>query len=214
MILGIIIACEIGFWAVIVLGLIARYILKAKRLGLVLIALAPALDLVLLTTTAVHLRSGADAEWAHGLAAVYIGVSIAYGRRMVRWADIRFSHRFANGPAPQHLSGTDYTAACWKDVARTLLAAMISAIILFGLIWLVGNTAQTAALGHWYQILIAVCGIEVIWAVSYTIWPRPLKQDAAAAWHRRSFLPKHSQGNGAQPAVATARSDALCCGCG
>ena len=181
MILGIIIACEIGFWAVIVLGLIARYILNAKRLGLLLIALAPVIDLVLLITTAVHLRSGADAEWAHGLAAVYIGFSIAYGPGMVRWADIRFSHRFADGPAPTRLSGTDYTVAFWKDVARTLLAAAISALVLFGLIWLVGNAAQTAALEHWYLILMAICGIEVIWAVSYTIWPRPLKQNAAAA---------------------------------
>lgn len=75
--LGIIIAREIGFWAVIVLGLVARYIFQAKRLGLVLIALAPVIDLVLLITTAVHLRDGADAEWAHGLAAVYIGFSVA-----------------------------------------------------------------------------------------------------------------------------------------
>ena len=181
MILGIIIACEIGFWVVIVLGLVARYILKAKRLGLVLIALAPVIDLVLLTTTAVHLRSGADAEWAHGLAAVYIGFSIAYGPGMVRWADIRFSHRFADGPAPTRLSGTDYTVACWKDVARTLLAAALSALVLFGLIWLVGNATQTAALEHWYPILITICGIEAIWAVSYTIWPRALKQNTATA---------------------------------
>ena len=181
MILGIIIACEIGFWVVIVLGLVARYILKAKRLGLVLIALAPVIDLVLLTTTAVHLRSGADAEWAHGLAAVYIGFSIAHGAGMVRWADMRFSHRFAGGPAPTRLSGTDYTVACWKDVARTLLAAAISALVLFGLTWLVGNTTQTAALEYWYPILITICGIEAIWAVSYTIWPRALKQNTATA---------------------------------
>ena len=84
MILGIILACEIGFWAVIVLGLFARYILKAKRICLFLIVLAPVIDLVLLITTAVHLRAGADAEWAHGLAAVYIGFSIGYGHRMVR----------------------------------------------------------------------------------------------------------------------------------
>ena len=184
--MGIIIACEIGFWAVILLGLFARYILKVKRLGLLLIALAPVIDLVLLTTTAVHLRSGVDAEWAHGLAAVYIGLSIAYGPSMVRWADSRFSYRFANGPRPARLSGTEYTVACWKDVARTLLAATISALILFGLIWLVGDAVQTAALEYWYRILMTICGIEVIWAVSYTIWPRPLRQNTAAAWQRRS----------------------------
>ncbi|WP_369831220.1 hypothetical protein [Cryobacterium sp. Y50] len=133
-----------------------------------LIALAPVIDLVLLTTTAVHLHAGADAEWAHSLAVVYIGFSIVYGPRIVRWADIRFSHRFADGPAPTRLRGTDYTVACWKDVARTLLATTISALVLFSLIWLVGNAAQTAALERWYLILITICGIEVIWAVSCT----------------------------------------------
>ena len=181
MILAVIIACEVGFWVVLVLGLVARYILKTKRLGLVLIALAPVIDVVLLTTTSVHLRSGADAEWAHGLAAVYIGLSIAYGQRMVRWADIRFSRQFDNGPAPERLSGTAHTVECWKDAARTLLAATISAVILFGLIWLAGKTSQTATLEHWYPILLAICGIEVIWAVSYTIWPRSVKRDTAAA---------------------------------
>ncbi|WP_309616262.1 hypothetical protein [Salinibacterium sp.] len=176
MILGLIVACEIGFWAVIVLGLFARYILKARRLGLVLIALAPVIDLVLLTLTAVHLRSGADAEWAHGLAAVYIGFSIAYGHRMVRWADITFSRRFDHGPPLARLSGTDYTVACWKDVARTLLATVTSTLVLFGLIWLVGNPAETTALEQWYGILLVILGIEVVWAVSYTIWPRPLKK--------------------------------------
>ena len=69
--------------------------------------------------------------------------------------------------------------ACWKDVARTLLAAAISALVLFGLIWLVGNSAQMGALEYWYRILVVICGIEVIWAVTYTVWPRPLKNAAA-----------------------------------
>ena len=126
------------------------------------------------------ISSGADAEWAHGLAAVYIGFSIAYGHKMVRWADITFSHRFAHGPALARLSGTDYTVACWKDVARTLLASVISTLVLFGLIWLVGNPAKTIALEQWYGILMVIFGIEVVWAVSYTIWPRPLKQNTVA----------------------------------
>lgn len=180
-ILGIIIACEIGFWVVLVLGLICRYILKAKRLGLFLIALAPVIDLVLLITTALHLRSGADAEWAHGLAAVYIGLSITYGHRMIQWADVRFAHRFAGGPAPERLSGTEYTVKCWMDVGRTVLGAGISAAVLFGLIWLVGDPEQTAALENWYRILLVICCIDLLWAVSYTIWPREAKRIEPAA---------------------------------
>ena len=44
MTLGIVIACEIGFWAVIVVGLVVRYTLSAKRLGLLLIAVARSLN--------------------------------------------------------------------------------------------------------------------------------------------------------------------------
>ncbi|WP_174843096.1 hypothetical protein [Cryobacterium sp. TMS1-20-1] len=66
MTLGIIVVCEIGFWAVIVLGLFARYTLKSPRFGFALLSMAPVIDLVLLITTAVHLRSGAEAEWAIG----------------------------------------------------------------------------------------------------------------------------------------------------
>ncbi|MDI5788286.1 hypothetical protein PO124_07245 [Bacillus licheniformis] len=36
----------------------------------------------------------------HGIAAVYIGVSIAFGSRMIKWADERFAYRFAGGPKP------------------------------------------------------------------------------------------------------------------
>ena len=181
MILGIIVVCEIGFWAVIVLGLFARYILKLPRFGLALLSMAPVIDLVLLITTAVHLRSGAEAEWAHGLAAVYVGFSVAYGHQMIRWADIHFAHRFADGPAPIRLSGADYTLACWKDMARTLLAAAISALVLVGLVWLVGNATQTSELQGWYRILLLICGVELFWAVSYTIWPRPITQRSATA---------------------------------
>ena len=44
------------------------------------------------------LRGGGSANWSHGLAATYLGVSVAFGPRMVPWADQRFAHRFAGGP--------------------------------------------------------------------------------------------------------------------
>ena len=53
-----------------------------------------------LPATAIDLRGGADATGAHSLAALYLGFSIGYGHRMITWADTRFAHRFAGGPAP------------------------------------------------------------------------------------------------------------------
>jgi hypothetical protein len=172
MILVVIVACEIGFWVAIALGLVARYVLKRPRLGVVLLALAPAIDLVLLIATAAHLRTGVDATWEHGLAALYVGFSIAYGHRLIRWADIRFAHRFADGPAPVKLTGPDYTRACWHDVARTALAAGISSAILLALIWWVGDATRTESLQSWFGTLGIILALETIWAVSYSIWPR------------------------------------------
>lgn len=181
MIVVVIITCEIGFWVAIALGLVARYLLKRPRLGVVLLALAPAIDLVLLIATAAHLRTGVDATWQHGLAALYIGFSIAYGHRLIRWADIRFARRFADGPAPVKLTGLDYTRACWHDVARTALAAAISASILLALIWWVGDETRTEALQSWFGTLGIIFAVELLWAISYTIWPHKTPERAPLA---------------------------------
>ncbi|GAA2552338.1 hypothetical protein HD598_001732 [Neomicrococcus aestuarii] len=172
MILGLIIACELGFWIAILAGLAARYILQAKRLGKTLLLCAPLIDLVLLVAVSVHLGAGATASWHHGLAALYIGFSVTYGHRMIAWADTRFAHRFADGPAPIKVTGRDHTQQCWSDFARTLGAALIAAGILAIITWWVDDPNRTEALTGWYRILGIVVTVEFIWALSYTIWPR------------------------------------------
>ena len=106
MLVALIVACEIGFWVVLGSGLVARYLLGRRRLGAILLALAPVVDLVLLTATVIDLSRGATADFAHGLAAAYIGFSVAFGHSMIRWADARFAHRFAGGPRPPRPHGT------------------------------------------------------------------------------------------------------------
>ncbi|GGC85029.1 hypothetical protein GCM10011512_09890 [Tersicoccus solisilvae] len=172
MIAAVIIACEVGFWVLIALGLIARYPLRMRRTGTVLLAATPVVDLVLLAVTVIDLRAGATAGLLHGLAALYLGFSIAYGHQMIRWADLRFAHRFAGGPPPRKLTGRVYATECWKDVARTVLAAAIASGLLALLTALVGDPSRTEALTGLYRILGIVVAVELIWAVSYTIWPR------------------------------------------
>lgn len=172
MILGIIIACEVGFWVAILSGLAARYILGAKRLGTALLLCAPLIDVVLLAAVAMHLSTGAAASWHHGLAALYIGFSITYGHRMIAWADTRFAHRFADGPAPMKLTGAQYTQRCWGDFLRTLGAAVIAGGILAAITWWIDDPALTEALTGWNGILGIIVAAELIWALSYTIWPR------------------------------------------
>ncbi len=172
MILFAIVVCEVAFWVAILAGLTARYMLRRPRLGGALLLLAPVIDAVLLALVAVDLLGGGTASWHHGLAAIYVGVSIAYGKRMVAWADAHFQHRFASGPAPERLSGTRYTVKCWRDVLLTALAVVIAAATLGAIILLVNDAGRTAALSEFFRILGFIFAIDFLWALSYTIWPK------------------------------------------
>lgn len=171
----LILGCEIAFWVVIVAGLATRYLLHRRRLGLVLLALTPVIDLVLLLAASVDLHRGAAADYAHGLAAIYLGFSLVYGHRLIAWADVRFAHRFSGGPAPVKLYGSRYAIACWTDVARAALAAVIGC----GVIWLLVAvaTGPTQNLEAARSVFAIVLVVELLWAASYTVWPRTAPAD-------------------------------------
>lgn len=57
MIITVIVVCEIAFWVAIISGLALRYLARMPRAGLLVLALVPLIDLVLLIATAVNLRS-------------------------------------------------------------------------------------------------------------------------------------------------------------
>lgn len=170
MIYAVILACEVGFWVAIAAGLGARYLLRRPRLGAALLIVAPVLDGVLLVATALHLRSGAEPSGAHALAALYLGFSLAYGHAMIRWADVRFAHRFAGGPAPVKPYGAARARASWLGVARTGLAAAVAVTVMAGLAWFAA-VAFTAFLPT-VQLLGLILAIEVVVAVCDTVWPR------------------------------------------
>ncbi|MEV7661715.1 hypothetical protein [Paenarthrobacter sp. NPDC089316] len=181
MVLAAIVACEVAFWVAILSGLAARYLLRRPRLGGALLILAPVIDVVLLALVSVDLLGGGTASWQHGLAAVYIGISVAYGKRMVAWADVRFKHRFAGGPEPERLTGTPYTLKCWQDVLRTALAMVLAAATLGAIIVLVNDADRTSALSDFFPTLGIIFAIDFLWAVSYTIWPKKARQVLPAA---------------------------------
>lgn len=172
LILAVIVACEIGFWVLVVLGLLARYALRWRGTGAVLLAMTPVVDVVLLSAVVVDLRGGGTATFSHGLAALYLGVSVAYGHKMVRWADVRFAHRFADGPAPVKPYGREHTRACWTDVARTAVAVGIAAGILWLLTALVEDPSRTSALVGIYPVLGIWFAVDLVWAISYTLGPK------------------------------------------
>ena len=63
----LIVACEIGFWVILLLGLACRYLLRWEQLSRALLLGLPIIDALLLVFTAIDLRNGATATFAHGL---------------------------------------------------------------------------------------------------------------------------------------------------
>ena len=174
MIYAVIIACEVGFWLVLGAGLFARYVLRRPRLGAALLLAVPLVDLVLLAASVLDLRDGGTASAAHALAAVYLGVSVAFGHGMVRWADVRFAHRFAGGPAPvaPPRSGAAHARRLRRAWSRHVLAwAVGGALLLLGVL-LVGDAQRTSAFvetaGLWTVVLL----VDGVWSLSYSAWPR------------------------------------------
>jgi hypothetical protein len=180
MLLAIIAGCEIGFWVVLSAGLAARYPLRMHRLSTVLLVCVPLVDVVLLAATVLDLRGGAVANVTHGLAAAYIGFSIAFGPSMIRWADERFAHRFAEGPSPRRPPryGAARAKHEWRDFGKAAVAWAIGCALLLGAIAMVGDASRTGALAGWIGRLTWVLGIWSLWPITYTLWPaRPKRSD-------------------------------------
>lgn len=135
-ILAVIIGCEVGLWLLLFLGLAARYLLRLKRTSTVVLASIPLLDVVLLVAVALDMARGAELSWVHIAAAYYLGVSVAFGPSLVRYADVRFAHRFAGGPAPEPKPkyGAAKHRALWQEWRRVVLAAAIASAASLGLI--------------------------------------------------------------------------------
>jgi hypothetical protein len=175
MIVGLIVAAEFGFWAVLAAGLAVRYLLRRPRAGAVLLWCVPLIDVVLLTATAVDLSRGAEPSGAHGLAALYLGFTVAYGHYTIAWADRHVAHRFANGPKPP--KPPRYGAARarheWRIWSMTLVAVVIALAVLQTMIWTIDASAShTEPLRQWQGTALRVLGIHAVIAASYTLWPK------------------------------------------
>ena len=165
----LIVGCEVAFWLVLLLSLVARYLLHRELLSQWLLRSLPAIDLLLLVVTALDLSSGTTATTAHGLAAVYVGFTIAFGSVAVQWADAHFAYRFASGPAPAKTPPTG-----WNPVRlefglwlRCIVAWVIAFALLEGLIAYVGNDAVTSPLQAWYKFGL---GCVFFWFIFGPAW--------------------------------------------
>jgi hypothetical protein len=168
-IVALILACEVGLWVLLGFGLVARYLLRLRTLSTLLLAAIPLLDVVLVVAVTLDLLRGAEPRSVHGLAAAYLGFSVAFGPSIVRWADVRFAHRFAGGPPPvKAAKGTpERVAHLWREWNRVVVAAAITSGVLGGLILFVATPEQSGQLTWWIGRVWAIVGI---WLVVGPLW--------------------------------------------
>lgn len=164
-----IVFCEVAFWVFLVVGLGFRYILKWDRLSRALLYSIPLIDLVLLSATVIDLRAGAVATFAHGLAAAYLGFTLAFGKITINWADRAFARRFANGPAevvpPSH--GLALFKHELKWFGRCILACAITMSLAYLAILLVNDESKTEELEAWIAIPIST---SALWFIFGPLW--------------------------------------------
>lgn len=167
--LGVIAAGEIGFWVLLVAGLAIRYLLRRRTASTVVLLCVPLVDVVILGAAMIDLGRGSAADSTHGLAATYLGFSVAFGHSLVRWADQRFAHRFAGGPRPE--KPPKYGAARvryeWREWAKCAVAWAISCGLLLAMTLFVDPSRGADILWGWMSKLTTVLGI---WFALGPLW--------------------------------------------
>ncbi|MEU0332510.1 hypothetical protein [Streptomyces sp. NPDC006193] len=182
MIVGLVVACEVAFWVLLAAGLAFRYALRMPRTGMALLLCEPLLEVVLFTVTAIDLRNGAEPDWRHGLAAVYIGFTVGLGHSTVTWADARVAHRFAGGPPPVKPPRYGWARAVHeaKVAARWILSAAVALALLQSAVWYVGDGGDTTSLRAWQTRMLWVIVVNLVVAASYALFPKKEPRDPGA----------------------------------
>ncbi|MFF4257384.1 hypothetical protein ACFY1L_39995 [Streptomyces sp. NPDC001663] len=181
MIVALIVACEVGFWVLLAAGLAVRYLLRWRRTSVALLLCEPLLELVLFVVTAVDLKNGAQPGWEHGLAALYIGFTVAYGPYTIRWLDGHAAHRLTGAPKPvgppRHgLARARHEGRLWL---RTVIAAAVASALLQAAIRYVGD-GDTSSLRAFQWAALRALVIHGLIALTYLIWPKKRPATAAA----------------------------------
>ncbi|TDM07517.1 hypothetical protein [Macrococcus lamae] len=176
----LIIGAEIAFWLLVLGGLTARYIWKKPRLSLILFALVPVVDLILLASATIDMIGGATATFAHSLAAVYIAVSLVFGKRMIAGADAWYRKWILKESGEKKkLYGMEYSIASLKFTLHHLAAYLIGTGLMWLVIWLVGNSDRTLIMSSYIKLWSVIMMIDIIITVTYFIWPRKRKTSDA-----------------------------------
>jgi hypothetical protein len=151
--------------------MVLRYLARLRSTSAIVLAGIPLLDLILVIATAIDLHRGADVSFVHVLAGFYLGSSLAFGPAIVRWADVRFAHRFAGGPAPRKVPkhGPERVAHLMREWYRVLGTVAIASAILAILILFFAAPADQPGLWLWIGRAWVIVGL---WFVVGPLWER------------------------------------------
>jgi hypothetical protein len=174
---ALIVACEVGFWVLLLLALAVRYLLRKEPLSRALLLCLPLIDVMLLIFTAMDLRSGSSATFAHGLAAAYVGFTVTFGSLAVKRVDAHFAHRFAAGPVPAKAPSRGWEAVRYDFHlwGRCIVACVITMALVEALVQFVGSSGPTQPLLAWHKHAF---GCIILWFVFGPVW------SLATAWRR------------------------------
>lgn len=143
------IVAEVMFWVCLVLGSIFRYTLKMPKLGIILLAATPLIDMLLLAFSFITLRQSGAAEFMHGFAVFYIAFSIVFGRSIIYAFDRKFSDVTPAAPA----------ASSAQQLKKCVVACLITVVLLVAEI-LVTGIRGSFWLVYW---LITVIFTPLMW---------------------------------------------------
>jgi hypothetical protein len=165
---AVIAACEIGFWVLLVAGLVTRYLLRLPKVGLALLAAVPLVDVVLLVASVVDIHRGAEPAFKHSLAAIFVGVSVGFGHQTLAWADKWAKHFLAGAPRPVKppKKGPERARRERAGWYRHLLAYVVGVGIMLGLGVLSGQGYDAVLAPAWTWTIVLV--IDAIVSFSYS----------------------------------------------
>lgn len=162
MLLAVIAACEIGFWVLLAAGLVTRYLLRLPKVGLVLLAAVPLVDVVMLVAGVIDIHRGAEPSFKHSLAAIFIGVSVGFGHQTLKWADKWAAYFLGGAPRPVKppKRGPERARRERSSWFHHLLAYVVGVAVMIGL-GLLSGQGYDAALGPaWtWTIVLVIDGV-------------------------------------------------------
>jgi hypothetical protein len=200
---AVIVGCEIGLWVLLGSGMGLRYLVRLRRTSTAVLAGIPLLDVVLVIATAIDLHRGAEIGVVHVLAGFYLGSSLAFGPAIVRWADVRFAHRFAGGPAPRPAPkyGPERIAHLMREWYRVVGTVAIASAVLVVLILFFAAPEDQPSLWWWIGRAWVIVGL---WFVFGPLWEsgkrsaaEPQSQPVGGVAHNAELLGDLNRGGAA-----------------